>query len=350
MRKIYVGLAAAAVIAAPLAATTSAKAAVGGEYVQNGGFGDVPANVLDSGSSTDFTPANLNLFGEWTNRDRGTMYDPGTFTIASNPASLHEFWADFPGDDQMMVVNGHTEGIHTVWEQTVDTRAAVKSSTHPLLAGQTNDVGTVTVTPQDDGKWCVKYDLSAQAEDDGWRINQIHIATAANEDGIPQNKGGVPQPGQFPVNESYSPGVTEQEICDVPAGEVFAAHASLAKVVDGVVVKTDTGWTPGSRFVTTNWSTYSTYTPRIAFKFSMNATNVLRPGIVPGEAGAKLEVSLNGNPIGTADLTGLNPGNEVVLNGDVADTDEVKIEINNLATEYSGNDFAIDDISLVQVP
>ena len=47
--------------------------------------------------------------------------------------------------------------------------------------------------------------------------------------------------------------------------------------------------------------------------------------------------SLNGNPIGDAvELTGLNPGNEIVLYGDVADTTAVKIEIKNLATEYSG--------------
>src|SRR4051794_25637401 len=114
MRKIFIGVAAAAVIAAPLAATTSANAAVGDEYVQHGGFGDAPANVLPDGSSTEFTPANLSLFGEWANVGKGTMYDPGTFTVASNPASLHEFWAPFPGDDQMMIVNGHTDGTHTV--------------------------------------------------------------------------------------------------------------------------------------------------------------------------------------------------------------------------------------------
>jgi len=33
----------------------------------------VPANVLSAPSDTDFTPANLALFGNWANRDQGTM-------------------------------------------------------------------------------------------------------------------------------------------------------------------------------------------------------------------------------------------------------------------------------------
>src|SRR3954454_190577 len=186
MRKIFIGVAAAAVIAAPLAATTSANAAGGDEYVQPVGFGDAPANALPDGSSTEFTPANLSLFGEWANVGKGTMYDPGTFTVASNPASLHEFWAPFHGDDQMMIVNGHTDGTHTVWKQTVDTSAAPPSSTTTLWAGQNENVGTVTVSPDpvNAGKFCVKYDLSDQAVADGYGITQVYVASGADATAI----------------------------------------------------------------------------------------------------------------------------------------------------------------------
>jgi hypothetical protein len=350
MRKIVLGLAAAAVIAVPLAGAGSANAAVGGEdFVTNGSFGTDPANALAAGSTTDFKPANLGLPGNWQNRDQGTMYDPGTFTIASNPASLHEFWANFPGNDQMMIVNGFQSANKLVWGQDVDLRHA--APTYTLWAGQNQNVGTVTVTPEAGGTYSVKYTLSAAAVADGYKITQIHIATANDPTAIPQSNGN-PTPGKFAVNKTFAaPGVTEYEATGVTAGEFVAAHADLAKTVNGVVVKTDSGWSEGTKFSGKNWATYSKYTPKVTYEFSMNATNILPDGVVgTGVPGAHLTVSLNNEQLGEIVLTGVDAGKVVTFKKTVDYSPTAKLEIRNLGTEYSGNDFAIDDIKLVQVP
>ncbi len=80
----------------------------------------------------------------------------------------------------------------------------------------------------------------------------------------------------------------------------------------------------------------------------MDATNVLRPGIAAGEAGAHLIVKVNGVEVGNADLTGIDPGHLVSFRGSIADAPSAQVEIVNTATQYRGNDVAID-ISLVQV-
>ncbi len=99
---------------------SAASASDGQQFVVNGDFLTPTVNGLlaTPNTTTDFTLAVPGLFGEWANRDLGSMYDAGRYVIASNPASLHEFWAEFPDGDPS-IVNGHTEGSHTVWAQQV---------------------------------------------------------------------------------------------------------------------------------------------------------------------------------------------------------------------------------------
>jgi len=59
-------------------------------------------------------------------------------------------------------------------------------------------------------------------------------------------------------------------------------------------------------------------------------------------------VSLNGKQIGEKSLTGLDAGNGVEFKDTVSLANTVH-EIRHHATDYSGNDFAIDDITLTQV-
>ena len=56
---------------------------------------------------------------------------------------------------------------------------------------------------------------------------------------------------------------------------------------------------------------------KITFDFTANATNILPPENVPDAPGANISVTINGTPIGSQDLTGVNPGNVVQFVGAV---------------------------------
>jgi hypothetical protein len=204
---------AAAAVAAPLAlAAGPAHAAVGDNLVTNGGF---DSTTLDA--QTEFAWADPTIQGTWGNHESVTnsMYHAGMYTIASNPRNVHENWAEFAGDDAMMIVNGKDNGeTSLVWAQDVT----------------------------------------------------------------------------LPDADS-------------------------------------------------------------AYTFSMTATNVLpQDGIFNGAAGARLTVFINGESVGEINLTDEAAGVPFAVETGVADTDTARIEIFNNTAAYHGNDFAIDDISLTQVP
>ncbi len=122
MKKITLGLAAIAALVVPLAAMAApANAANGDEYVVNGDFASSGTNgALLAPATTDFTLAVPGVFGT----GNGSMYDPGTYTIGTNPIAVHEAWADFSAaNDPMMIVNGFTEGSQKVWSQTITPEA-----------------------------------------------------------------------------------------------------------------------------------------------------------------------------------------------------------------------------------
>jgi hypothetical protein len=77
--------------------------------------------------------------------------------------------------------------------------APASAVSFPLYAGQTTQVGVVYV-------WDTPTTLFIEIDlDDGWCMTESHVAAAANESGIPQTSKGNPIPGQFPLNENYSP-------------------------------------------------------------------------------------------------------------------------------------------------
>lgn len=101
----------------------------------------------------------------------------------------------------------------------------------PLCAGQTMDIGTVTVT-NDDANLYVTFEIT----DEGWYLQETHVAVASTVDGLPQTRKGNPIPGRFP----YSCDLTEMETsCTVTvpldgwcAGDLLAvaAHAAVGRV------------------------------------------------------------------------------------------------------------------------
>jgi len=73
----------------------------------------------------------------------------------------------------------------------------------PLLAGQTINVGTVSVW-NDDVNLYVKYKTTG-----GWEIAETHLHVALSKDGIPHTNKGNPIPGHFDNSMCHDPWVTE---------------------------------------------------------------------------------------------------------------------------------------------
>ncbi len=121
MRKLVIGLAAAAAIAAPLAVVAPANSADGDEYIVNGDFSQYnPATgaITDGVTTTDFQlTTSLN---EASSPNHGDMYDPGRYAVSTNPGSLHNQWVEYGGDNPKMVLNGFTSGTQTVWQQVAE--------------------------------------------------------------------------------------------------------------------------------------------------------------------------------------------------------------------------------------
>jgi len=137
-----------------------------------------------------------------------------------------------------------------------------------LYAGQNMLVGKVLVW--DDGtNLCLKYELSAEALADGWRLTETHWAVATDPNGIPQNNGN-PTPGQFLYGDDNLRGVEFYQEC-IPFAEIgsgvecdddliIAAHAVVCKLSDDVWTECETAWGGDEDFPGANWATYFEYT------------------------------------------------------------------------------------------
>jgi hypothetical protein len=215
MRKTLLGLAAAVLVAAPLALVTSpADAASGDQLITNGDFSSSGADGSLIGATTAFA-LTTSLAQANNNPGSGSMWDPGTYVVGSNPNAFHALWADFGNTDPQMIVNGFQNTNQKVWSQTV-----------------------------------------------------------------------------------------AAPVCDTPNSKV-------------------------------------------TYDFTANATNILPAGVA-NDGGANIEVKINGTSIGSQDLTGVNAGQVVQFVGAVPAAASMEVTIWNNGTAYSGNDFAIDDISLIQ--
>ena len=102
-----------------LAAASNAEAVViGPNVVVNGDFSaPAPLGALAAPSTTDF--ALTSLYGQATSPGGGTMYDPGTYVVASNPNDFHPFWVNWQDGNQRLIANGFQNTNQKVWEQRV---------------------------------------------------------------------------------------------------------------------------------------------------------------------------------------------------------------------------------------
>ena len=115
-----------------------------------------------------------------------------------------------------------------------------------LVAGQTINAGTVTVT-NDDAFIYVTYTTA-----NGWMLTQTHLYVGACAL-IPVNGPGNPMPGQFPYSGTHNNITTytyQVPISQIPAGGCgcIAAHAVVVKLnSSGQVINQQTGWGQGIR-------------------------------------------------------------------------------------------------------
>jgi hypothetical protein len=219
MRKTLLATVAAAALAVPLfgAVAAPANAAAGDEIIVNGDFSNYdPATGanLDGVTTTDFKLTTS--LHQANSPDTGDMYDPGRYAISPNPGSLHNQWVQYAGDNPKMVLNGFTEGVQTVWQQSAQ--------------------GTVCTTP-------------------------------------------------------------------------------------------------GST---------------LAYAFQADVANVL-PLDQYSDGGANIEVIINGVSLGAVDLTSNNGTPVTIAGGSIPAVNPMVIKIVNHATQYIGNDFSLDNLSLKQV-
>ncbi len=139
---------------------------------------------------------------------------------------------------------------------------ASADTTVALLAGQTLDVGMVNTTC-DGTNLSIKY-----TTEDGWTLNETHLAIAGDFTEIPATKKGNPVPGQFEYTEEHLTGVTEftytipLEDLGLEAGDpiCIAAHAAVQQEVEGdegTILLEEGAWGAGKLFVQKgNWATY----------------------------------------------------------------------------------------------
>ncbi len=130
-----------------------------------------------------------------------------------------------------------------------------------LFAGQTIDVGELLVTNDDENLY-----ITYQATGD-WFIGKVHVYVGSVE-GMPVNNSNVPIPGQFPYHQTYDPytqtATVTVPLAGLPECYVIAAHAEMHKVVDGVEVQSETGWSFGNPFQDTDrWGWTSPYCTQV---------------------------------------------------------------------------------------
>jgi hypothetical protein len=133
----------------------------------------------------------------------------------------------------------------------------------PICAGQTINVGEVSVQTAIDGRTIVTYSLKSN-----WYFQEIHLFLGAQED-IPVSGGGSASPGQFPYKAIFNLSDRVQKytfvISGLPELYTVAAHCSLAKLAgNGTILQQETGWGDGctGKKITDKgaWGTFVNYT------------------------------------------------------------------------------------------
>ena len=131
-----------------------------------------------------------------------------------------------------------------------------------LYAGQTLDVGTVTVWNDRENLY-VKYSTTG-----GWALAATHLAVATSLEEIPQTKKGNLKIGHFPYKMKHEPVVTDylyaislDEFGYAPGTDLYIAAHAEAQLLDGEgrVIQEEGAWGDGDDFAGNSWAMYFEY-------------------------------------------------------------------------------------------
>ncbi len=143
----------AALLAGGLAVAGPASAADGDQLIIGGDFSSPTVNGLLNvpGATTAFTLASQ-VQGNYGNAGTGTMYDPGMYTVGTNPRAFHELWVDWAGaTDQMLFVNGFQSTDQKVLEVTVQGEVCTTPGSNVTYAFSANMANIVPTGVAVDG-------------------------------------------------------------------------------------------------------------------------------------------------------------------------------------------------------
>jgi hypothetical protein len=171
-----------------------------------------------------------------------TDLNPGLTPEQTAQAQQSGRYVTFQNTDEGTVVQGRTYG------------EPCEPTTVMLVAGQTMDAGTVTVSNDND------YIYVTYTTTNGWVLSQTHLYVGDCAL-IPVNNPGNPIPGQFPYTSAHNnlTSYTYQiPISRIPleACGCIAAHAVVKKYnASNQLIDTQTGWGNGVRINLTggNW-------------------------------------------------------------------------------------------------
>jgi hypothetical protein len=135
-----------------------------------------------------------------------------------------------------------------------------------LWAGQAINAGTAEVTNDQD------YLYVTFTATGGYVLTETHLAVATVLSGIPQNKQGIPVPGQFPWKHDLTEApktvdtfkIAKSDLLfpvDCGTSFITAAHAALAIIdpLTGLPTKVETGWGGGNAGPGPRWWFYIDY-------------------------------------------------------------------------------------------
>jgi len=161
----------------------------------------------------------------------------------------------------------------------------------------------------------------------------------ANPGGYNPGNGSMYDPGRYIIGTN--PHAVHEAWAD------FSAANNPMMIVNGFTSGSQKVW---SQTITA--PTCSTPGSKVTYDFTANATNILPPEWAAERGldapGANISVTVNNTSIGAQTLTGITPGVPVQFVGAVPAAASMEVTVWNNGTAYTGNDFAIDNISLIQ--
>jgi len=227
------------------------------------GFDFVEPTVINLGPGDDFINSKFDI----TLKDGVSAVGTYEFSPDNDVATFTGVCSDIPFDkveirerlDQgTATTHRENEFYGHFWaSDELPSSCDVESSTINLIAGQHIDSGDVEITNDGDN---LIITISTQ---DGWSLNESHVAIEASEEDIPQTKKGNPKPGKFEYSQSHDPNVTTFEyvipVTGLPEDLTIAIHTVVQQIVNDEIVE-ETAWANGDRFVQKgNWGMYTSY-------------------------------------------------------------------------------------------